>query len=50
MSKKNYVIELYFLPLFHRFMADNDAWRELADIYVSLQMWVLLVSLLKRSN
>lgn len=23
---------------FNRFMADHDAWRELAEIYVSLQM------------
>jgi len=25
-------------PAFNRFMADHDAWRELAEIYVSLQM------------
>lgn len=25
-------------PAFYRFMADHDAWRELAEIYVSLQM------------
>lgn len=26
-------------------MADHDAWRELAEIYVSLQMWVLFLYL-----
>lgn len=37
--KKEEVVDLSF-PSVYRFMADNDAWRELAEIYVSLQMYV----------
>ena len=32
----NYVADYLFI--FLRFMADHDAWIELAEIYVSLQM------------
>lgn len=38
-KKKKQVADLSF-PSVYRFMADNDAWRELAEIYVSLQMYV----------
>lgn len=33
---------------YNRFMADHDAWRELAEIYVSLQMLVLFYHLSSR--
>ncbi|XP_058730630.1 uncharacterized protein LOC131602511 [Vicia villosa] len=32
-------IYLNYLSRFHRFMADHDAWRELAEVYLSLQMY-----------
>lgn len=37
MCLQKHIAEVVF-PAFNRFMADNDAWRELAEIYVSLQM------------
>ena len=39
MKKEEEVVDLSFSSVY-RFMADNDAWRELAEIYVSLQMYV----------
>lgn len=40
-KKKKYVANVFY-PAFNRFMADHDAWRELAEIYASLQMWDFL--------
>lgn len=45
MCLQTHVAEVVFLA-FNRFMADHDAWRELAEIYVSLQMWDIFLLLL----